>query len=585
MADSTSVDNVLDALGLDASMDDTELDAALRQAFGVPPGQDLRQALSSEEPATILTAAAAAAAPVAAMVRDVFAALGRIAHTQAVANLTATFTDNHLNSLNLDPKQYAAYERTVIEETLTSVFDRARLPARTPLAHGHDAHWPPACFTREPGTAPPTACTGCDGQPALRFARLERALQSALEAETSTPPLLDRAHRDVDWFLDRLPSVLPELCQRGWVGDGCSYESRFKAEYLDKGVVDLEAAFRTVNAPQLRRFFDLPYWTQRWQIYEIWILFMVLDSYDIEQWSPKTTGRVWDIKAGSTNPEAISVCDLKQGRQLRCYYQYQSTPPASLIAGAEDRPEILVTIADDANSSAAPGASTEQIILAVEAKARSNYKIQDMKGATLSLLEWEPRCALGASFYSLKAGIDTLETQVIGSTEAALAQHLQPGSHSISLTTAWLKKCWSDHIIGRIGIVAVDISASMTPGAAFQYILTMTNSELFPDSTDSRGPNRIYLTTFGEEHPTLVCLPALTRDAIDSAGLSLAPATPRENLSVAVEVWLRYIKTLPRFADRVDVHLISDRQPFRSVDRDALNHLRDCEIRVHTHIV
>ncbi|WP_405180039.1 VWA domain-containing protein [Nocardia sp. NBC_01377] len=541
--------------------------------------------MSSEEPATILIAAATAAAPVAAMVRDVFAVLGRISHTQAVANLTATFTDNHLNSLNLDPKQYAAYERTVVEEALSSVFDRARLPARTPLANGHDAHWPPACFTREPGRVPPIACAGCDGQPALRFARVERALQSALQAETSTPPLSDGARHDVDWFLDRLPSILPELSRRGWIDGPCSYESLFTAEYLDKGVADLEAAFRTVSAPQLRRFFDLPYWTQRWQIYEIWILFMVLDSYDIEQWSPITTGGVWDIKAGSTNPKAVSVCDLKQGRQLRCYYQHQSTPPASLIADAEDRPEILVTIADHADSAAAPGASTEQIILAVEAKARSNYKIQDMKGATLSLLEWEPRCALGASFYSLKTGIDTLDTKVIGSTETALAQHLQPGSRSISLTTAWLKKCWSDHVIGSVGIVAVDVSGSMAPGAALQYILTMTNSELFPDTADGLGPMKIYLTTFGEENPTLVRLPALTQDAINSAGLSLVPATPGENLSVAVEVWLQYIKTLPNFADRIDIHLITDKQPFRSVDRDALNQLRDCEIRVHTHIV
>ncbi|MFF2392265.1 hypothetical protein [Nocardia sp. NPDC058114] len=73
MNSSISVASVLKALCPATEGQDAELAATLRQAFGVLSGQDLRLALAPETPARMI---AAAAAPVAASARDVYASLG-----------------------------------------------------------------------------------------------------------------------------------------------------------------------------------------------------------------------------------------------------------------------------------------------------------------------------------------------------------------------------------------------------------------------------------------------------------------------------------------------------------------------------
>ncbi|WP_327094696.1 hypothetical protein OIE68_31990 [Nocardia vinacea] len=592
MPDPASIDDILEALELGGAAGEKELEGELRAAFGIADDQDLRQALADTAPALVLAAVATAAAPVATMIRELYEWLGQLAGTKSTANLSVSVSDDQMNEMKLDLEQYAAYERAIIEDVLEAEFIPSRLPPRTPLVNCHDAHFPPTCFGRNDDPSAETKrCRSCEAGVAEKFERLERGLDIVARVMTATPsPSAEGPRRsprrstDAEWFLRRLPDILPEVRQRTGKRDGCSYSNDFVAHYIRDGLTDLEACFEIVSVQQLRKFFDLPYWKKRWQIYEIWVVRIVMDSYGTRRWSPRLTGTDWDLKAGSVNPLAIATSLLGDGRELRFYYQHQSTPPASLVAGVGDRPEILVTIAEDPAQGAEPGAKEEKVLIAVEAKARLRYGLQDMKSSTIALIEWQPHRVLGASYFSLTSDTDNLHTQTMNGCEIALAERLRPGSQSASKTAGWLKACWRDLVAQRIGIVAVDISGSMKPGAAAQRIDMIGKASGIEGLDLITDFDQLLLTTFGSHSPRLVPLAALTSSAITDTGVDLQPSMPTEAVAAAANAWIEQIESHYPVRQRVDLHLFTDGS-WSNADVRALDICREAGMHIQVHLV
>lgn len=596
MAESASVEDIIAVLQLGDASGDTGLADELRRKFRVTPGDDLENALRAVPPGEVLAALASAVAPVAAMVRDLYTWLGQLEGVRSTANLSVRVSDSQMRTMDLDPARYQSYEQQIVEEISATEFDPSLLPDDSALFRIHDVHWKPACV--DGSIAKSARCRNCRPGVAGEFARLERLLHSAAKALTSIPP--DRELRltadgaasptaggDRSFFLENLPRWLPEITTRESRRDECHYASPFVADYLSYGLPDLAGCFREVTAQELRSFFALPYWKARWQVFEIWTLSVVLNSYGTRRWSPVLTGDVWNLKAGSTNPAAIATASLPDGRELRCYYQHQSTPPAPLFPGARDRPEILVTVATASAQTPTPGAETEPVLLALEAKARSDYGPQEMTSAIYPLLEWRPARILGVSYFSC-TGTDGLHVQRVGTTVLAVAEALTPGSASATAANKWLGEMWQELARAQITIIAADVSASMPPRKAREQLNVIIRLSL----GSSRPPwletiteaDLLFLSTFGGGAPKLTLLTELSSATVTKSGVDLTPGPHSQDLDQAVMAWEMTLQHLPRHLRQVDLHLITD-GAWNDTDLAALEQCRLNGARPHIHPV
>lgn len=582
-----TVEDILNVFELAATPGDLELDAHLRAAFEVDQGRPLVEALADVDPGVLLAVAVTAIEPVAAMIRDIYSWLGEVADIKSVGNLSIPVGDALMNDMDLDLARYRAYERSVLEGVQQSRFVPSRLPSNSPLFNCHDLHWPPTCFGRGQGQGMLNVrCCSCEPQVAERFGHLEKLLSAAAGALAEEPcprPLQpDLSSGPRNSFLSSLARWFEEVSRRTSDAGKCSYSDEFVARYLREGLTDLEGCFETVTVEQLRSFFDLPYWKHRWQLYEIWILHVVMDSFGTPRWSPRLTGTVWDLKAGSLNRKAIATVKLRDGSELRCYYQHQSAPPEAIVEGAEDRPEILVTRTEDAAHRAAPGTSGESVILAVEAKARKAYALQDLKSATFALVEWHPDRILGSSYFPTVGAPDDLHTRRYGDHEIALATRMQPGSPTQSSTNEWLRSMWRDLVGVRVAVFAVDVSGSMTPGEAAQRITLMGNTY---GSTELPGIDVVLLTTFGCSDPTLNPLTALTAEAISETGLDLTPRAPTEDFSGAITAWTAQLTASYPKCESVELHLFTDGEWASTRDLQALQEYSESGVPSYIHLV
>jgi hypothetical protein len=585
MADLASVSDLITVLELGTTSGDTDLADKLRSTFGVAPEADLANALEAVPPGDVLAALASAVAPVARMVHDLYTWLGRLADVRSAANLSVRVTDAQMQTMDLDPARYEAYEQTIVEEVSRTEFDPSLLPPDSKLLSIHDSHWNPACLD---GTITPSArCENCRPEVAAEFRELENLLRVAAAAMSEGDVQADTLVGGRRFFFEELARWFPRVTPRMWPLAECPYRIPFFADYLRLGLPDLVGCFREISAQQLKRFFDLPYWKARWQIYELWILRLVLDSYDTSRWLPTLTDGAWDLKAGSTNPQAIATAQLIDGTELRCYYQHESVPPASLFPGLRDRPELLVTLAHTPTKPASPGTDAEPVLLAVEAKARSNYVPQDLKSAILPLLEWQPQRVLGASYFT-STGADRLHVQQFAGTAVGVAEALIPGAASGPATTAWLVELWQDLSRPQVTIIAADTSASMPPRAAKKHLQAMaelSRNVPRPHWADSLAEaDCLFLSTFGGPTPGLRLLPEFSAKAIAETRIQLAPGTSGQDLERAVTEWQAGLGNVPAHRVHLDVHLITDGW-WTDNDLVALKSYRLAGATVHLHLV
>lgn len=578
MADTASVDDLIAVLELGTSSGDTDLADQLRSKFGISPGTDLATGLRTTPPGEVLAALVSAVAPVAEMVRDLYSWLGQLRAVRSAGNLSVQVTDAQMRTMSLDLARYAAYERTVVEDVSTTQFVPDFLPPDSPLMHFHDLHHPPACLTN-PGTAAPL-CRNCRPGLSGDFRRLEMLLERAASATTAEDGSIEHFDPQRKYFFESLRRLLPRVLMRRHRGD-CRYEHPYVADYLRSGLPDLEGCFRETAVENLRTFFELPYWKSRWQVFELWVLRLVLESYGTDRWHPALTDGVWNLRAGSTNPAAVATSQLTSGRELRCYYQHDSVPPAPIFAGLRDRPELLVTVAD-AMAPADPGAEAEPVLLAVEAKARAGYGPQELKSAVLPLLEWQPSRILGVSFFSA-SGADQLHVQSFAETPVGVAEAVVPGSASTAETTAWLKGMWRSVPRPQVTIIAADRSGSMSPNSARRRLKAMTesaNSRPRPQWAGTIVENDLlYLSTFGGKSSGLRLLSEFSAREITKT--TLTPLRTAQHLDRAIMAWRAELP--PLHLVRLDLHLITDGQ-WVDADLAAIEAIRDSGATVHVHL-
>ncbi|WP_328442843.1 vWA domain-containing protein [Amycolatopsis sp. NBC_00438] len=580
MTEFASVEDLLAVLQLSDSSGETELADDLRKRFGVAPGDDLASALRSVPPGEVLAALTTAIAPVAAMVRELYEWLGKLGDVQSTANLTVRVTDAQLLSMNLDPARYEAYERKVLEEVSATEFDLALLPSGTPIFSLHDFHWKPSCLTGDVTKA--ASCQACRPSTAGDFSRLERLLRVASASIALSPQ--HAAHDDLSFFADRLPRWVETVTSRQDGRDTCPHERDYVSDYLRRGLPDLAGCFREVTVQQLKSFFELPYWKARWQVFELWTLSVVLDSYGTREWTPVLVEGVWNLKAGSTNPAPIATAEALESGEIRCYYQYESSPPAGLFPGTRDRPEMLVTLAERRGDPFAPGSAAEPVLLAVEAKARADYGPQEFKGAVFPLLEWRPRRILGMSYFPV-TGADRLQIQAAGATSIGVAEAAAPGTGSAVETRLWLEELWRELPRLRITFVVADVSGSMPKRGAQGCLEKLTRT-----LTDDPPPGHIerilrsdllLLGTFGGP-PQLRVISELTAHEIKMSGLDFDPGKRSQDLCDAVEQWLDLVgRCTPRLRE-FHLHLITD-GVWNDDDVAAFERCRQAGVEVRVH--
>lgn len=582
---SASVRDVLEMFHLGDATAEPELTAALRSRFGLADDADLADALRDVPPSEVLACLAAVAAPVAAMVRELYGWLAEFDGVRSTANLSVRLSDEQMTELTLDPEQYRAYEQAVVESVSKVGFDPSRLPAESPLYRALDVHWPPDCARPAVATADLPQCRVCRPEVAGEFKRFEQLLQAAAKAcaEDSVEHHVFDGPRAR--FVAMLPRYVDELLTRLGV-DPCAYTRRYTAEYVGQGMPDLAGCFHEVTEEEIRRFFDLPYWRARWQLYEVWLLHVVLSSYGTTRWKPNLTKGTWDLKAGSTNKPPVATAGLANGRELRCYYQHDSTPPGSLVPGTRDRPELLITEAHEAVLATVPGDDGEPVVLAAEAKTRLNYPWQDMKGSVYALLEWEPRRVLGASFFSL-TGSEELYTGTAGSVRIALGDRLVPDSKATTALRVWLRRMWVETCWDHVTVIAVDVSGSMAESAAttkLEAMATIADEVDWPEWADGIVvSDRLYLAVFGAGRTDLLPLEELSVEAVARFAHRLQPANGAVRLRRA---WRSWLDNLDRDATngRLALHLVSDGR-LNDDDIKVLHELEAAGHLIHVHLV
>lgn len=592
MVQPASVQDVLKMFHLKDS-DEPDLAAAIRSRFGLADDADLEDDLRGVPPGEVLAVLAAVVAPVAAMVRELYAWLAEFADVRSTANLSVRLTGDHMTALILDPERYQAYEQAVVDSVSRIEYVPSRLPVESPLYDFHDFHQPPSCLRSAAENE--ARCSACRPDVAGAFERFERLLRAAAssgaklvpESNRAESPMVDHFIRDRRrWFVENLPRHIDEVLKRKSFRR-CSYAVPRMAEYLDRGLPDLAECFHEVTAEEIRKFFDLPYWKARWQLYEAWLLHVVLRSYGTAYWRPNLTGGVWDLKAGSTNRTPVATASLAKRRQLRCYYQYQSTPPRSLRSAAGARPELLITRVDEAAQATVPGDAGEPVILAVEAKARMDYSVRQMEAETFVLLEWEPKWVLGASYFSL-TGAEELHARTIAGANVALGEGLVPDSTATTALRDWLCRMWTETCGEHVTVIAVDASSSMPRGAAVSRLAAMASTARDGDSPgwlrDVTIGDRLYLTTFGAGKAKLYRLDELTANAVSPYADHLRPTRGYTSLEVALNRWRAELAGVVRLCRRLDLHFVTDGH---LSDRDiaVIDELDRSGHVVHVHLV
>jgi hypothetical protein len=524
--------------------------------------------------------------PVAAMVRELYAWLAEFDSVRSIANLSVRLSDEQMTALTLDPERYRAYEQAVVESVSRIGFDPSRLPVDSPLYDIHDAHWPPNCV--RPDTAVEVRCNACQPEVAGAFERFEHLLRAA--AFSGTDLAKDWVENDFpdgrrDWFLERLPDRVGEVLSRDQF-DRCAYTQKLMADYLDQGLPDLSACFHEVTAEEIQRFFGLPYWKARWQLYEVWILHVVLRSYGATYWQPTLTDQIWDLKAGSTNRAPVATAPLKN-RELRCYYQYESSPPKSMVPGIRDRPELLITMAHEAGQASAPGDDDESVILVVEAKAGVHYSTGDIKADIYALLEWEPKWILGASYFSL-TGTEELRTSTVGGSMMALGERLVPDSKATTALEDWLRRMWVETCGECVTLIAVDVSRSMPNGAAtskLSAMATIAGDVNRPEwAKRVTASDRLCLATFGTGNARLFWIDDLTEDAVSPLVHHFRPTRGWTTLQRALNTWRAKMTRERRLWRRLDLHFVTDGH-LGPADTEAIHQLDAAGHVVHVHLV
>lgn len=456
MAAVATVVDLLDSLDYGKSTVEQDIIDALRQRFEIPTSADLPSALQREAPGDVLTAILELLRPFAFMIFDIYGFLGEAA-VRTEGNLEVHVPLGEAERLKLNVKVFREIEQQVVEAVLGSEFDPSLLPREGQWRIFHDGYWPPDCAEEFSSGRHLRPCRVCPpGTLAADFGRFTRYFDELdrIAAEQMRLPEQDRLPSPTTFDWESIRRRWSE-CRRRQARalNVCSMEKEWVLQFFTAALREFDAAKKVIGVADIRRFLALPYWRQRWQLYEVWFVMLVLRSYGLSKLTLRTTDQQWKLAVGSVDPQPIATSRLCSGDVVEFYYQFQGVPPSALFPGTLDRPEILV---QQKSASGRP----LQALLVAEVKARRSYGPQDMKGALFSLREWNSKAIVGSNYFDMGSGrrISVLDLDGI---QIVAADECKPRSDTAKELTDWLVHFWRRELGSFISVVLIDTSGSM----------------------------------------------------------------------------------------------------------------------------
>jgi hypothetical protein len=560
MAEPATVRNLLGSLDYGKSTAERDILEGLRQHFAVIPDADLERALDAEPASRVLAAILELLRPFAYMILDVYGFLADAA-VRTEGNLEVHVPLDEAQELNLNLKYFRQFEQPLISSVTALAFDPTLLPKEGNWRIFHDEFWPPDCASfesrgeRRCSFCPPETLAGDFSRFVRYFDELDRLAEEQLrlppESQTASPTTFDwKSIRD-RWSdcKKRRPHDL----------NTCSMEREWVRDFFTGALKEFDAAHRSVSVGDIRRFLALPYWKQRWQLYEVWFVTLLLRSYGLANLELKTDGSDWTLAVGKVSAKPIAIGNLADGDNVEFYYQYQGVPPSPLFKNCVDRPEVLVR-----------RAQTGKVLLVSEVKARTHFGTQDMKGALFALEEWNADAIVGLNYFDMGSGV-SLSTLRRNGTEIVAADECTPRSAVAKELSEWLANFWARTLGDFISVLLIDTSGSM-PGHLIPSAIKHVRRKIMRD-----GASNLLLATFSD------AVRFYPSGALDEGSVETQPSGGTA-LSRAVAECRSALATRFPAAGQVSVHVVTDLDVEREEIRDLIEWARSKStvLRVYT---
>ena len=432
-----TVADLLASLHFNTSIAEKEILKALRKRFKVPQKTPLDVGLQDVAPVQVFEAILEQTRPFALMVLEIYDFLAEVPRP-ITRKLEVHVPAGQARSMKLDPERFQQYERQIVERVHRPMLDPELLPRDGVWWHFHDMYHPPRCTADELADVALPLCEVCTPDRRAAFAELTHYYEQLfLEAKrhlTQEPGEHPPPHEHLNW--DSISWQWRQVRERqAQPLHGCLQAQAPFREFAEQALAEFRSALRPNLINDVRTFLAMPYWHKRWELYEVWFVTLVLRSFGLKRLELQMSGDQWRLDVRGVHQHPIAVAHLEDGRRIEFFYQFQDVPPNTLFDAAVDRPEMLVYES---------GPEGRRCLLAAEVKARvqRGFKLQDMKGAILSLLEWEPAAIVGASYFDLGSATP-LSTKTFHGCRVVVADGCYPGSESVKQLQQWLQNDWS----------------------------------------------------------------------------------------------------------------------------------------------
>jgi hypothetical protein len=354
-------------------------------------------------------------------------------------------------ALGLDLARFDRYERDTVVRAAGRVDLEALLSSSASVWEGfHDWFFPPHCVWRV--DRPPTVvfCEGCPSPERVAESHfVERAFDDLARQAADVHQQSDSAALGGPGFQhERLLRLWPETRRRAHI-DRCPRSDGWSAAAWKQSIDELRSARHSGDFEQLQRLLALPYWQHRWQLYEVWLLGVVLDLIGLDRLALVLNDGQRRLPVGSV--AAQPVAHVVGPVTAEVLYQHQGTPPQPLFAGAQDRPEILIRTTGDRGG---------RVLLAAEAKARRALTRGDVEGFTYPLLMWQPAIALFAGYFPI-GNLPPLSASMSGSADVLVAVNCRPDTGLEAELRGRLGPLLARELAPPLCVVVCDVSESM----------------------------------------------------------------------------------------------------------------------------
>ncbi|MHB8449087.1 MAG: vWA domain-containing protein [Mycobacteriales bacterium] len=451
-----SVQELLLSLELGQPNEEFALGDALRAFYELDDGADLSVELAECSVQEVLAVLLTAAEPFAALVVGVFDFIGRL-NAKVEGNFEALIAADRADALGLDLSRFNRYEREICEQASRKV-DLETLLAGSGSAWRsfHDWYFPPHCVWRVDRPPDLSMCEGCPSAERVSEFRFVETTFGDL-AEQAGAAAGPSGDDELSWLRERIVRVWPELRARSH-GDRCPRADGWGQQVWSESIEELREARLDGEFEQLQRLLALPYWQHRWQLYEVWLLGIVLDVVGLDRIQLVLDDGIWRLPVGGVAASPVAL--IRGPIEAEVLYQHQGTPPRPLFADQEDRPEILIRTT---------GRARERVVLAAEAKARRSLTRGDVQGFTYPLLMWQPAIALFAGYFPINK-VPPVSLAASGDSDLVVAVDCRPDTGVEAELRGQLGPLLARELAPPLQVFVYDVSGSMSESLAISDV-------------------------------------------------------------------------------------------------------------------